>query len=638
MENELLAQEPLEPTRHASIKDVIKLGQWYWIETTHHKNYDYKQKEITEPLLWCAIKFGSNYAEFDHPHFQSKRIHFDEVHQRVKHEPNAAKHLRAEIEKCQGLVLETTKKIEELCLRLGVSSGHELPDQINGQMERAIVPVSQATDTKKYKRALKRAKDKELPKLFEQLRQRNKNLATSMEAETLPLKAYIGTLDGTKKAIEERIFHVELYGGLCEKVKQITEGEPAGMGEHIKVLQRRLYMDEECLLDYQAGGMNFEKLSDFDKWLARPEHRDRILPFPRCVAAFRVRRECKDYGDLHWHIKMDYDRADMGTYLAIRNGENLYRLCTDIDFGEKLFPAKDEFDFRGSVWAEESCRDVKGLWSEAERLQAIEDGRRAEKEIEAHKEKWHQENPDKDDFFYNAPYELRCAVERMNKAEQLVRFSPDNVKYDDISDFIAAKMKDYNRIVLVLQGLLDRSMAFHPHPPLKLWKDADLEFLEPVFDQDRALVNGEAPNFEAYQARLNSLIVPGSTTFGQARYFRIVRSEKASEREGEPRRHYTYGDNGPGDYAKVAKVSHRKKTCSYCWERETNPRYYSYRDPRIVKSWLPNVPMKYLLNVDAYRPGDYKQFFNDPRTRADYLRWAPLLLSAEDYQAKKEKR
>ena len=38
-----------------------------------------------------------------------------------------------------------------------------------------------------------------------------------------------------------------------------------------------------------------------------------------------------------------------------------------------------------------------------------------------------------------------------------------------------------------------------------------------------------------------------------------------------------------------------------------------------------------VFNVSAYAPGDFKQFFNDPRTRADYVRWAPFLLTAEEW-------
>jgi len=40
-----------------------------------------------------------------------------------------------------------------------------------------------------------------------------------------------------------------------------------------------------------------------------------------------------------------------------------------------------------------------------------------------------------------------------------------------------------------------------------------------------------------------------------------------------------------------------------------------------------------VLNVDAYRPGDFRQFFNDPRTRQQYLKWAWMLLEAEEYHA-----
>ncbi|MEN6550166.1 MAG: hypothetical protein ABFE07_29330 [Armatimonadia bacterium] len=633
MDSQLQAQDPLEPTRHAHVRDAVKIGQWYWIETTHHKDYDYGSEEVTEPLLWCAIRIGSNYAEFDHPHFSAMRIHVDLLHEKIKHEPEAAKHLKAEYQNRQQLVIETTKKIEDLCLRLGISAGRELPEQVNGQLENAIVPLAQVGDTEQYKTELKRAKEEELPALFKELEHRNENLVAAMKAETLPLHSYIHTLDQRKNDIDERIFHVELYGGLCEDVKQISEGEPAGMGEHIKVLQRRLYMDEECLLDYQAGGMNFERLSDFDEWLAKPEHRDRILPFPRCMAAFRVRRERKNYGDLNHWIRMSYDQEDMRTYLALRNGENLYRLCTGVDFGEKLFPARDEFDFSGPVWAKVFCRKVEKLCGGSERDQIIAKGKEAEKAIRA----WKKTQPRKKRSEFWAPYELRRAVEEMREAQQLILFSPSEVEYDEISDHIGNQMKAYNRIVLVLQGLLDRTMVFHPHPPLKLWKETDLEFLEPVFDQDLALTAGDKPDFAAYQARLNSLIVPGTLTVGQEHYFSMVSNPKTAENEDLPYRHHVYGDEGPDEIATVAKVSLRKGTCDYCWERETHPRWYSYRESRIIKSWLRGVPMKYLLNIDAYRAGDYKQFFNDPRTRAEYLQWAPLLLAAEDYKGGKTK-
>lgn len=50
-------------------------------------------------------------------------------------------------------------------------------------------------------------------------------------------------------------------------------------------------------------------------------------------------------------------------------------------------------------------------------------------------------------------------------------------------------------------------------------------------------------------------------------------------------------------------------------------------------SWW--CPKEKLFCVDAYTPGDYHMFFDDPRTRAEYLKWAPYLLAAEDWHGKR---
>jgi hypothetical protein len=67
----------------------------------------------------------------------------------------------------------------------------------------------------------------------------------------------------------------------------------------------------------------------------------------------------------------------------------------------------------------------------------------------------------------------------------------------------------------------------------------------------------------------------------------------------------------------------------FTWGRESNRR----RHPSVRQTL--SVPAGALLNISAYRQGDFKQFFADPRTRAEYLKWAPLLLTAEDYLAGK---
>ncbi len=59
--------------------------------------------------------------------------------------------------------------------------------------------------------------------------------------------------------------------------------------------------------------------------------------------------------------------------------------------------------------------------------------------------------------------------------------------------------------------------------------------------------------------------------------------------------------------------------------------YYSKKEGPIQTGVT--VPASELFNVDAYKPGDFKQFYVDPRTRAGYLQWVEMLLAAEEYHA-----
>ena len=118
----------------------------------------------------------------------------------------------------------------------------------------------------------------------------NEELARWMTAPMLPLKIQAAQRKDVIEVIDGRVFTVELYAGLCEEVVEVAAGEPAGATEPVHVFQRQHYMDEECLVQYEAGGMKFSDIKEFDAWIARPQNRDRILPFPRTIVAFRVRR------------------------------------------------------------------------------------------------------------------------------------------------------------------------------------------------------------------------------------------------------------------------------------------------------------------------------------------------------------
>ena len=189
----------------------------------------------------------------------------------------------------------------------------------------------------------------------------------------------------------------------------------------------------------------------------------------------------------------------------------------------------------------------------------------------------------------------------------------------------------------MLQGLLDRSPVLHPHPPWQLWTPEGFgSALELVYDASRALVAGEAPDFEAYRTRLNASLVAGSITVGQDPLWLAIERQKEYDRHAHQRGSGQYylthwhpdGNPGPGTLAQVAHHARRTSQCTFAWlrERQTEPRGEPIRTTF-------TCPDDQLLNVSAYTPGDFRIFFDDPRTREEYLQWAPLLLEAEEYHA-----
>ena len=74
-----------------------------------------------------------------------------------------------------------------------------------------------------------------------------------------------------------------------------------------------------------------------------------------------------------------------------------------------------------------------------------------------------------------------------------------------------------------------------------------------------------------------------------------------------------------------------RKYATFKWERERLVRRWRGESMYIAASL--RVERARLFNVTAYAPGDFRQFFADPRTREEYLKWAPFLCAAEDYHA-----
>ncbi len=194
--------------------------------------------------------------------------------------------------------------------------------------------------------ALSRAGDKEFfLKCESDLVQKQRHFALMraiLDRKRSELSNYMHELGEKLEHIRKVLGVVELYLGIHEEIIQIKEGEPMPANFPIYIRQQLLYMDEE-VGDPSDGGLDFRSLEDFDIWLTDPEHLQQVLPEEKGIVAFRVRRRDKNYIGVHPFVACEMNAKNMRTYFLIRNGENLYRIWSNVTVDPRLFPRRDEF-------------------------------------------------------------------------------------------------------------------------------------------------------------------------------------------------------------------------------------------------------------------------------------------------------
>lgn len=619
----------------------IKLGDWYWVKAVASWDDEKSGRKKGDQYEWlgCAVGLGSNYVLLKSVNGGKARVHFDHYWETLRHELQPQSVLDAKVSEWQLTAKRLIAEIHDVTRRLGVTQQN--PNTIAAHpvtSGNALVAMSTQVDPKLYQRALVKAKEETLPALHEQLKYAHEQLACWMKGSTLPLEAAITPMKETIATIDDRLFSLGLYAGLAESALKCCDGIPAPADARLHVMQRRLYMDEECLLNYEAGGMEFANLKEFDRWMCKSENRDRILPHPRTLVAMRIRRNPKEretHGrPLAEFIKFQEEQTDKFTYLYVRNGDAVWRITTELDFGEIIFPDSSIFHtgepmmmkvYAGSVTAFITQREFDSCLQEQE-------------DREARHEEWRKANPAEHTF--HSPFRESTHIEGVGyfRASEWEPFDKNSVFFDDGMAVIDADIKEFNRVAVIIQGLFDRSEVLHPHPVVQTWvPESFARAVVLVSDGTAALYDGEKPDFERFRAELNATLSEGSVVVGQEKAWMIREAERENARRDRDYRtgaseyryklYRPYDDPGPGRVSEIAEWRPRARMAVFHWERDAR----QYGRPPVRKSV--SVPAAELLNVSAYRPGDYRRFFTDPRTRAEYLQWAPLLLAAEDWHA-----
>lgn len=609
-------------------RPLIQIGQWYWAYDGETKKQDW---------FVCVTEIGSNFIRVEDPKGSYERIHENEFEKRTRLEPNPDAVIRGRVEFYQGTVREKLGQIREITAQLGLQPRES--SSAPKSESRELSTFNAMPDLKKYKKELIKAKDKTLPKLFEEVERAHKHLAVWMAARAVPMRAMCEGLEEAVEKINDRVFNVSLYAGLTEEVEKIADGKPAGPAEKLRLFQRMCFMDEECLVNYRHGGMEFKNIGQFDEWISEAENRDRILSWPRCMVAFRVRRNKKDRdydGSLSCAmINFSLEQADKVTFMYIRNGEQLYRMTCDFEFDEHIFPSQHQVDFTEPMMAKKRSDDVEDIITKRHWEEIC---REHDKKQRLHDE-WAKEH--KDDDPMKGPSNPHYVSSFDQPHEDYEPFDKSSVYFDDMEKKIETQLKYYNRIALIVQGLFDRSEILHPHKPARLWMPGGMEeVVELVYDGASAIHYKEPPDFEAYRAEVNKTLGKGSFTIGQEEVFERREAEKfnSSYRRNHssnyhPERYTPPGNPGPSYISEILEWTRTRKA-TFKWTRERQWSNYwegkKYGDP-IPASM--QVEAKHLFNVTAYKPGDFRQFYLDPRSRAKYLQWAPLLLAAEEWHA-----
>jgi hypothetical protein len=629
------------------------VGKWYWLTTLEREvdgwgktedgddvpNY----KEVLGKEFACVVRIGSNYVELQgldrgdrrYPSRPTWRVHFDNFAENCSWIPDPQRIIDGSKKLHQDAVVLLLQEIREVTASLAITPGLGLPGfQPPPETQSVGLVLAKDKPAAEYKTALIKAQKETLPELFERIEHEHAEMARWMGAPLIPIYANSNAMKPAIAAIENRLFSVELYAGLCEEVVQIKKGEPAKLQEKLRIFQRRAYMDEECLAHYEAGGMDFKNLAAFDRWFCKPAQIERLMPFPRCVLAFQVRRKKKERefdGSLAAYFRIaEEEKLDKLTFLYIRNGARMYRLNTTIDFDEHLFPDMRHVEPNGALYAH-NTGGARWLLKGEHELRAM----REEHMKAVAERKIRMKKVPKEDRHWITNEKPKTTVDDYEP------FDHTNVYYDDISKMIADDMTRHNRLVLVLQGILDRSEALHPHPPWLLWRqDSFAQAIELIYDADRVLTPGDAPDFELYRAKNLAALKVGDVTLGQESAWSSFEASKEAARERDsgrghrhvPRHHFPPGNPGPGKFAHVAAL--RGEYCVFQWTKRRRGNEYGPADPDKPEVGVKlAVKRQKLFNLSAYKPGDFRQFFADPRTRADYIQWAPLLLEAEEFHA-----
>lgn len=320
--------------------------------------------------------------------------------------------------------------------------------------------VAARTELERRKLDLKRQQEEQRAELDRQ----RKELEAQFEKARRELAEQMAPLQTQLAKMAEVMWTVDLYLGRDETLELVRDGKPAPSDTPITVRQKVLVMAEESLILMGEGrtGMTAENIQAFIDWLAAAdENLDRILPEQKGVVVLIPTRVQSKTGNAWEDAGKNAQNAQ--SYWLLRNGEKLYMLTVDdkLHIFDRVLPRRREF-------VEVFDRATFGFGSSREPVR-----------------------PGSDEWF----------------------------KLEEIAD---ARRRHYMRIMLILQGIVDRTPAWAPLPVSGVnfmsLRDQDAGKIQLIQDDEDSIQLGDGGEpFADWQRRLNALLRPGLRVIGDWR-------------------------------------------------------------------------------------------------------------------------
>lgn len=297
-----------------------------------------------------------------------------------------------------------------------------------------------------------------------ELKQQMKALEAEFQRKRNELAERMAPLKAELAKMTEVLWTADLYLGRQENVHTLREGKPAPADTPITIRQKVLVMAEESLLYMEKGGSGMTAmgngLPDFINWLVEDDDNlNRILPEPKGVVAMIPTRVESRTGNA-WEDAAK-DAANSQTYWLIRNGERVYLMTTDPELRatHRILPRRTEFT---------EVFDQRLFGFSGDRSKPVEPG------------------------------------------------SAEWVKMEERAD---ARRRHYMRLMLVLQGLIDRTTVWHPLPPsgvnlLDVRSQDDGKVVLIQDDEQSITLTDGRESFAQWQRRLNGLLRVGMRVVG----------------------------------------------------------------------------------------------------------------------------